>query len=127
MGFGTRQKDRLEQLRTWDDSPLNAAFSLFSNGFFGTHPYNQLSIGREETISALTRDDLLAWHEKIHIPNNMVFSVVGNVNPDEVVACFAKVFGQREKGPLPKASTQTIPSKDEDVLLYQPRIWKGLI
>ena len=115
------KKDRLEQLRTWDDSPLNAAFSLFSNGFFGTHPYNQLSIGREETISALTRDDLLAWHEKIYIPNNMVFSVVGNVNPDEVVACFAKVFGQREKGPLPKASTQTIPSKDEDVLLYQPR------
>ncbi|HEY8344951.1 MAG TPA: pitrilysin family protein [Bacillota bacterium] len=115
------KKEGLEKLKGIDDYPLNTVSILFSQGFYGEHPYGRLTIGSEETISALTRDDLVAWHKKIYIPNNMVFSVVGNVDPAEVITEFEKAFGQMKKGRLPSRSQKKAPTLKENKLLYQPR------
>jgi zinc protease len=104
------KKESIERLKGIDDHPSNTVFILFSQGFYGEHPYGKLTIGNEETIASLTREDLVAWHEKIYIPNNMVFTVVGNVDPEEVITEFEKAFGRMKKGRLPRRTTKKRPA-----------------
>src|SRR5690554_3609047 len=115
------KREGIEKLKGINDYPLNTVSILFSQGFYGEHPYGRLTIGSEETIASLTREDLVAWHKKIYIPNNMVFTVVGNVDPEEVITEFEKAFGQMKKGRLPKQSSQSIPILEENIVFYQPR------
>lgn len=119
------KKESIERLKGIDDHPFNTVSILFSQGFYGEHPYGRLIIGSEETIASLTREDLVAWHEKIYIPNNMVFTVVGNVDPEEVITEFEKAFGRMKKGRLPRRTTKKSPALKEDKLLYQPREVEG--
>lgn len=115
------KKEKIEQLMTRDEEPFNTVSILFSKGFFGEHPYSWLTIGSVATIESLSGKDLLEWHKKIYIPNNMVFTVVGNVEPKEVITEFDKAFSKMKRGKLPQESSQSIPVLEEDLVFYQPR------
>jgi zinc protease len=56
------------------------------------HPYSRLSSGTVETVSSLSRDDMVAFHKLYH-PSLMTISVVGDVEPDAVIAALERVFG----------------------------------
>ncbi len=51
------------------------------------------------TVNAITRDDLLAWHEKFYHPNQMMLGVVGDFDPAEMRKTIEATFGDWEKGP----------------------------
>lgn len=119
------KKERIQQLKTRDDQPFNIVSSLFDEGFYGEHPYSWLTIGSIDTVEALTREDLIEWHSKIYIPNNMVFTVVGNVNPDEVIKDFNTAFGKMKKGRLPKKSSQSTPVLEKDIIFHQSQNIQG--
>jgi zinc protease len=119
------KKERIQQLKTRDDQPFNIVSSLFDKGFYGEHPYSWLTIGSIDTVEALTREDLIEWHSKIYIPNNMVFTVVGNVNPAEIIKKFEDVFGKMKKGRLPKKSSQPMPVLEKDIVFHQPQNIQG--
>jgi predicted Zn-dependent peptidase len=51
-------------------------------------------------VKAVTREDLMAWHERFYHPNNMMFAVVGDFNRDEMIARFNKTFGGWQPSPV---------------------------
>ena len=61
---------------------------LFPEG----HPYRRLSTGTFETVEALTRADLLAFHQLYH-PESVRIAIVGDVEPDQVIALLERTFG----------------------------------
>jgi zinc protease len=65
-----------------------------------THPYSRLSSGTTETVSALRRDDLAAFHRLYH-PALTAIAVVGDVQPDEVIALLEQRFGDWEPAHAP--------------------------
>jgi hypothetical protein len=63
-----------------------------------------------DTVAAVTRDDLTAWHAGTAHPNNMVVGVTGDFDPDAMEQRLRKAFGDRPRGPaveVPDIALQT--------------------
>jgi zinc protease len=56
------------------------------------HPYSRLSSGTLETVGAITRADLVAFHGRYH-PAAATVAVVGDVDPQAVLAELERAFG----------------------------------
>ncbi|HIQ01899.1 MAG TPA: insulinase family protein, partial [Anaerolineales bacterium] len=57
------------------------------------HPYSRSRIGYPETVSALTRDDLVAFYQGGYGPQGMVIAVVGAVEAEKAIDLVEKAFG----------------------------------
>ncbi|HUO84397.1 MAG TPA: pitrilysin family protein [Thermoanaerobaculia bacterium] len=51
------------------------------------------------TVAAVTRDDLVAWHQRFSHPNNMIVGVVGDFDSKQMEQKLRKAFGSWKKGP----------------------------
>jgi zinc protease len=54
------------------------------------------------TVSAVTREDLLAWHKTYVYPNNIILGVVGDFDSAQMEARLRAAFGSWGKGPAAK-------------------------
>ncbi len=50
------------------------------------------------TIAAITRDDLVAWHAKYYVPNDVYLGVVGDFDPADMRKKIEAAFGDWKKG-----------------------------
>ncbi len=82
--------DRLVQLR--DLAPAVADRS-FARLLYRDHPYGHLSLGSEESLRAMTRDDVLAFHDSVYRPERLALIVVGDMGHDEMRRLVEDVFG----------------------------------
>jgi zinc protease len=83
------------------EDPGYIANSVFDRLVYGFHPYGMPENGTPQTIAALTRDDLVAFHTRYFMPNNAILAIVGDVTAVEAFASAKKVFGDWEKRDLP--------------------------
>jgi predicted Zn-dependent peptidase len=58
---------------------------LFSGALFARHPLGREIAGSQDSIGAVTRDQIAAYHADHYQPSNVVVAVAGNVDHDEVV------------------------------------------
>lgn len=65
----------------------------FDNLLFPGHPYGFPEDGYTETITAISRQDLVDFHATHFGPDNMVVVVVGAVKPEDVFNLFEKELG----------------------------------
>jgi zinc protease len=105
-GFAQSEIDRQRQqmlsgLRVSLEDPEYVANSVFDRLVYGFHPYGLPETGTPETIASITRDDLVAFHNRHFIPNNAILAVVGDVTADEAFDTAKKVFGDWERRELP--------------------------
>lgn len=98
------------------------------------HPYARSLIGYPETIAAITRDDLAAFHQAGYGPQGMVLAITGAVKAEEALAQVEAVLGDWSgpsyaRGPLPDAPRLSearerftpIPGKTQaDIVLGYP-------
>lgn len=85
------ERERTDQLRELDSLKENRfqyAFQRFLKEFYGQHPYNHLALGRRTSLTAVTREDLCAFHRALLRPERMVYVVVGDIAVDEVLTLF---------------------------------------
>jgi zinc protease len=64
------------------------------------HPYSRLTSGRIETVQAITRDDMVAFHQMYH-PAVTTIAIVGDVDPPAVIEEIERVFGTWELSAAP--------------------------
>ena len=65
------------------------------------NPYAR--IAEYATIDAVTRQDLLDWHQRYVHPNNIIFGITGDFDPQVMEARLRKEFGAWEKQAVPPA------------------------
>lgn len=51
------------------------------------------------TVAAVTRQDLLDWHQRYVIPNNIIFGITGDFDPKAMEAKLRQAFESWSKGP----------------------------
>jgi predicted Zn-dependent peptidase len=79
-------------LRRQKDQPGYLAARVMASAMYGTgHPYERTMT--EESVGAITRDDLLAWHGDYYRPQNVAFVVSGDITPAQAVAKLERAFG----------------------------------
>jgi zinc protease len=79
------------------EDPGHIANTVFDRLVYGFHPYGMPQSGTSETISAITRDDLVAFHRRYFVPNNAILAIVGDVTAEEAFAGARKAFGDWER------------------------------
>ena len=99
------------------------------------HPHHRIPEGEEETVAAITGEDLVAFHRRHYRPAGLVVAVVGDVTAPRIVERLVALWeGWRPSGPVdavafpavgPAASVQRrvvpIPGKSQaDIVLGVP-------
>lgn len=95
------------------DMPQAQIAEFFYDSLPAKSPYHVLLDGKTETVKHLTAKDLQEYHAKYFVPNNMIVTVFGDIDPDEALAIVTKHFGQLKPDPkfekLPFAGNSSIP------------------
>jgi zinc protease len=85
-------------------NPQSQGLNEFQRRCFGDgHPYAQPAsgLGTRRTLDALTRDDLVAFHQAWFVPGNAAVVVVGDLSLAEATAAVSRVLGAWRAAPLP--------------------------
>lgn len=92
--FAKEQRVVMEErrLRT-DDDPQSLTFEQFNATAFQASPIRNPIIGWMNDIEHLTIEDLRAWYRRWYAPNNATLVVVGDVDPQQVLALARTHFG----------------------------------
>ena len=80
------QADQLRDLETLKENRFQYAMQQFLHKFYGSHPYNHLSVGTPEGLSTVSRDDLVAFHQGQLQPQNAVHVVVGDISAEAALS-----------------------------------------
>lgn len=80
------------RLRT-DDDPESLTYEHFAATAFHNGPYQNPVIGWMDDLENMTLDDLKQWYKTWYAPNNATVVVVGDVQPEAVLALAKKYFG----------------------------------
>ena len=88
------RKDRLTSLTQIRDNPPTIGSVAFPRLVYGEgHRYGTSIGGTTTTVTGLTAADLRAFHKQNYHPGNAHLIVVGDVQPDAVMALLEKSFG----------------------------------
>ncbi|MBD3291673.1 MAG: hypothetical protein GF393_02010, partial [Armatimonadia bacterium] len=84
-----------------DDEPGRRISQLLYETLFTEHPERYRTIGYPEAFNALTREDIVDYHSKMYVPDNMVVAVVGDIDADAVLTQLRETFGAIPRTPEP--------------------------
>lgn len=122
-GFTPGEKERKvselkARLKRMEEDPRQVARSAFAKKLFGSHPYAYPPEGTQDTLSSISREDILQFFQSFYRPNNACMVLVGQITLDEAVRMVEGTFKGWESGPVPSVATATPPA------ISRPRIEK---
>lgn len=95
----------LEELNMYQDTPMYQVGWDFEALLFGDQPLGWDQIGTKDLIRTVTRDDFKKYQMDLYTPDNVVITVTGNIEHDDIVEKAKKMFpfkeGKRAYDPLP--------------------------
>ena len=97
--FKENQALALGAIARRDDNSQAQIAEFFFDSLPAKSPYHLLLDGTTEAVKRLTPKDLEEYHAKYFVPNNMIVTVFGDIEPDEASAIVAKTFGQLKPDP----------------------------
>ncbi|MEQ1860328.1 MAG: pitrilysin family protein [Chthoniobacteraceae bacterium] len=106
--FAKEQKKALSMLAGEKQEPDQLAGKLAARVIYGTeHPYGRFRT--EESVAAITRDDLAKYHGQWFAPNNTTLAIVGDVQVDDVLARVEKAFADWKRKDVPVVDFPAAP------------------
>lgn len=91
----------IEGIRRRQDQPQSIAGREFAKLLYGAdHPFARES--SVESVTRITRDDLLAFHAKTIHPNGIMLGVTGDFDKGPMLAALRETFGVWSRGKVPK-------------------------
>ncbi|MFA5858913.1 MAG: pitrilysin family protein [Elusimicrobiota bacterium] len=84
----------LEEIKRRDDDSDNALIDELINNLYTQSLYRYRVIGSSETVSAITRDELVNYYKSRYAGDNVTLVVVGDVNPKKVYELAKGTFGK---------------------------------
>ncbi len=92
----------LEELAWSIDTPDDVVHSVLAESLFPGHPLGWEVLGTQESVRAITVDDVRAFHDRWYRRPNVVVAVVGPIEHDEIVARVDAALGGRGGGAAPE-------------------------
>lgn len=106
----------LEEIKMYHDNPTSYVFEKIKELLY-KKPFNISITGTEKTVSGLSRDHIMDLHKKIYSTNNMIFSVVGKADVEDVIS-------EAKKFPKVETPIKEVPIKLSNGELIEKR--KGI-
>ena len=93
----------LAQLKAKEEDPFGWGMRRLAVALFTVHPYRWDPSGEPKAIARLKSEDLSRFYSRLQDPKGMVFSVVGDFEPQELIKLLEESFGKlapQESKPL---------------------------
>ncbi len=103
------KQQRLQGVEQQQGSPQFLANREFRRQLFGSHPYARTS-ETIESVNAIDRAKIAAFHRDHYRPNTAFLLVVGDVKADTVFAAAEKAFGAWARGTVPPPAFTAPPA-----------------
>ncbi|HVM03248.1 MAG TPA: pitrilysin family protein [Acidimicrobiales bacterium] len=101
----------LEEILMRADEPADFVHEVFTEALFPDHPVGREVLGDEESIEAMSRDDIAAFHAHHYRPGNVVFAAAGLVDHGAVVDGVARRFAGPMGGASPDRAVPVAPPR----------------
>lgn len=113
------------------------AKDAFMSALYQSHPYAKPNEGTEETVSAIKREDIIAFYKQYYVANNAMVAIVGDVDrkqAEEIAEGITAVLETGKKAEtlanvkdLDKADKIFIehPSAQTHIMVGQPGVKRG--
>ena len=122
----------ISQIQREKTTPMSMALRIFPALIYGEgHAYSlpMTGSGTEEAISAITRDDLLAFHDTWFKPNNATMIVVGDTDVEEIRPVLESYLADWSPDDIPQKNIPTValPNSSRVVLIDRPGSEQSMI
>ena len=120
-GFN-RERDRMvTDVRQQDQEPDDIAEKKFYAAVYGKHPYASPPDGTEQSLHALTRQQVVDLHKRYYVARNAVLAIVGALTREQAQALAETLVSGLPAGepapPLPQVADMTA---EDDVTVNFP-------
>ena len=121
----------LAELDSRDADQFQTAYGNLEQQLYAGTSYARPDGGTPDTISRLTRDDLLRYYRRFYVPRNLVVVVVGSIAPEEAEKVIADDLGDFPRsGPAAMPVSDPLPPMSVDlpaVHAYQPDLTQDCV
>lgn len=76
----------LEEIAMYQDMPLHRLFDAAMPAFHAGHPLGNSVLGTVESITDLSREQMLAYFQRRYAPNNLILAAAGNLDWDALIS-----------------------------------------
>jgi predicted Zn-dependent peptidase len=81
-----------ESIRRRNDRPGSIISRKFSHHIYGDHPYGRIL--EWEDVKNISKEDLVAYHERYFHPDNIMIAIAGDFNSKKLTRKIEKLFGE---------------------------------
>ncbi len=99
----------LEEIKMYRDLPAHHVHDLMSELLWPNQPLGRSIAGTDKTVTGLTRSEIVNYKKLHYHPKNILVSVSGPVNAEEVIAQIEGIFSYKSN--LPESSFEAAVSK----------------
>lgn len=89
---------RISELKAGPPDEMNLVRERALAAVFGTHPFGRPERGSVDSVSQISRSDLLYYHSRFYIANNAELMVAGDVTAEQVTRLARAKLGVWKKG-----------------------------
>lgn len=102
----------LSSIRSSAKDPGDIARKTLDGLLYGDHPYGSSLDGSVETVTALTRDDLVAAHRDVLARDRIFIGAAGDITPEALGLLLDELLGGLPEtgAPLPEVAEVNVPS-----------------
>jgi len=100
--FDLEKQVILEEIRMYEDQPMWSAYDQAVTLFFDGHPLGHRILGTVESISALSREQMVEYYHRRYVAGNIVVALAGRFDWAKTVEWLEKYCGNWPAGEAPR-------------------------
>jgi len=126
--FERLKKERLAAIAREKVTPYPMAMRVLPTLLYGKgHPYDEsfVGTGSTESVSKMSRENLVNFHDTWFKPNNATLLIVGDASLAEITPKLEKLFATWKPGDVPVIDVPKVSQPEKDVVYLMDRPGSG--
>lgn len=110
----------LEEIDMYEDDPEELVHELLQERVWKNQSIGYMISGKKEVVKNFTREQIVAFINHHYVGHNMVISVAGHFNEQQLIQYIEKAFNQIKAGTTKQPSSK--PTYTKDIVLYPKQL-----
>lgn len=125
--FSMERNVILEEIARSEDAPTGQAYRRLMQTFFANSPLGHDVLGSKDSIRELSVEQMRAYHARRYGANNLIFSIAGNFEWDNVVGLVEQACGEWKDGEAGREARTHAPDRPLSAAVVKPQLNQQLI
>lgn len=125
--FETEKEVIINEIARSEDQPYNLAFRRMMQTYFASHPLGHDVLGSRESIRQMRIEQMREYWSNRYAANNLILSVAGNFNWDEVVRLAEKHCSSWRVGDATRHAEPYQPTRPINEVIVDPKLKQQIL